>query len=310
MVLNMNLFFSGVGKGVIECDERLGSPRYRLFSCHGAYFKYAQKTAPLVATIDDEYEIMLASGAFTAWPKGEEVQLDGLIDDYAELIDTIGDIKKVWLINLDKIPGEPGRTAGPDELAEAIKISDENYHRLEDKFGERIIPVYHQGENEERMEVVAAMGQYVCVSPRNDLGEPHRRSWAQEVHGKLPDGVRTHGLATTGYPMMTTVPWHSVDSATWILIAAYGHVYFNERLQTMSISDDSPNIHEADKHYVNIIPEQKEVLHGLMDQWGFTYDNLRSDFVERATWNRLMMSQLYRSVGEINRPRQEGLFEL
>jgi len=307
----MNLFFSGVGKGVIEVDERLGSPRFRLFSCHGAYFKYAQKTGPLVSSIDDNFEIMLDSGAFTAWTKGDEVTLDHLIRDYSTLIEDFGyPIEKIWLINLDKIPGAPGRTASEEEVEEAIKISDENFNRLEEVFGARVVPVFHQNENEARLAVVADMAQYICISPRNDLGERHRRTWSQEVHAKLPPGIRTHGLATTGFPMMTKVPWHSVDSATWIMIAAYGHVYFNRRLQTMSISDDSPNIHEADKHYMNIIDEQKEVMEGLMKKWGFTHDGLRSDFVERAIWNRLMMSELYRSVGDIHVPMQEGLFEL
>ena len=307
----MNLFFSGVGKGVIEMDERLGSPRFRLFSCHGSYFKYAQQTGPLVSTIDDKFEIMLDSGAFTAWTKGEEVTLDHLIRDYSVLIDEYGyDINKIWLINLDKIPAEPGRDPTPEELDEAIKISDENLHRLQEVFGDRIVPVYHQGESESRLADVCAMAKYICISPRNDLGEVHRRTWSQEVHQKLPEGIRTHGLATTGHPMMTTVPWHSVDSATWIMIAAYGHIYFNEKLQSISISDDQPNKHEEGKHYINIIDEQKEVLHNLMDEWGFTYDGLRRDFVERAIWNRLMMSRLYRGIGPVTRPAQTGLFDL
>ena len=307
----MNLFFSGVGKGVIEADERLGSPRYRLFSCHGAYFKYAQKTGPLVSTIDDQFEIMLDSGAFTAWTKGEEVTLDHLIRDYSTLIEEFGyDASKVWLINLDKIPAEPGRDPTPQELEEAIRISDENFYKLREVFGDRIIPVFHQGEGEERLAEVTRMAKYICVSPRNDLGERHRRTWAQETHQKLPPGVRTHGLATTGYPMMTTMPWHSVDSATWIMIAAYGHIYFNEKLQSVSISDDQPNRHEADKHYINIVDAQKEILHQQMEEWGFTYDGLRSDFVERAIWNRLMMSRLYRSIDEITQPAQVGLFDL
>jgi hypothetical protein len=307
----MNLFFSGVGKGVIETDARLGSPRYRLFSCHGQYFKYAQQTGPLVSQIDDQFEIMLDSGAFTAWTKGEEVTLDHLIRDYGTLIEDFGyDISKIWLINLDKIPAEPGRDPTPQELDEAIKISDENFHTLRETFGDRIIPVFHQGEGEGRLAEICSMARYVCISPRNDLGETYRRTWAKETHQKIPAGVRTHGLATTGHPMMTTIPWHSVDSATWIMIAAYGHIYFNEKLQSVSISDDQPNRHEIDQHYINIPEQQKEMLHSMMDEWGFTYDGLRSDFVERAIWNRLMMTRLYRSIGEIHHPVQAGLFDL
>ena len=254
---------------------------------------------------------MLDSGAFTAWTKGEEVTLDHLIRDYATLIDDFGyDISKIWLINLDKIPGEPGRTAGPQEVNEAIKISDENFHRLRETFGDRIIPVFHQNEDEDRLAEICRMSRYVCISPRNDLGERHRRTWAQEVHQKLPDGIRTHGLATTGYPMMTTVPWHSVDSATWIMIAAYGHIYTTPTLSLISISSDSPNKHDLGKHYHTVTDPERERLDKRMEEWGFTLQALESDFVERAIWNRLMMSELYRSVNEINQPIQEGLFNL
>lgn len=307
----MNLFFSGVGKGVIETDPRLGSPRYRLFSCHGSYFKYAQKTGPLVSEIDDQFEIMLDSGAFTAWTKGEEVTLDHLIRDYSTLIDEYGyDISKIWLINLDKIPAEPGRDPTPDELSEAIRISDENFHILRERFGDRIIPVFHQNEDQARLAEICSMARYVCISPRNDLGEKHRRSWAKEVHHKIPEGVRTHGLATTGYPMMTTVPWHSVDSATWIMIAAYGHIYSKPDLSLISISSDSPNRHDLGKHYHTVSDVERNRLDDLMEEWGFTVEALESDFVERAIWNRLMMSQLYRSIAEVKQPFQEGLFDL
>lgn len=306
----MNLFFSGVGKGTIETDERLGSPRYRLFSCHGAYYKYAWNTGPLVATIDDNYEIMLDSGAFTAWSKGDEVHLEDLIESYSNLIDHFKCPEKIWLINLDKIPGSPGITAGPEEIQEAIKISDENFHKLVDVFGPRVIPVFHQNEDEDRLDEVAKMAEYICVSPRNDLGEKHRRTWAKEVHGKLPPGTKTHGLATTGYPMMRDVPWHSVDSATWIMLAAYGHILARTDLKSISISDDQPNKYEEGKHFINISQQERDQLMAKIDEWGFTYDGLRTNFVERATWNRLMMSELYRSLTQVSCPVQPGLFDL
>ncbi len=253
---------------------------------------------------------MLDSGAFTAWSKGEEVVLPELIEVYSRLIDVIGDIEKVWLINLDKIPGSPGVTASPSEIEDAIRISDDNYRVLEERFGNRIVPVFHQNEDEERLAEVCRMGAYICVSPRNDLGERHRRTWAKEVHGKIPKGVRTHGLATTGYPMMTTVPWHSVDSATWIMIAAYGHIYATPELYIVSISDDSPNRHLAGKHYINLTEPEREAVDRRMKEWGFTWDGLRADFVERATWNRLMMSELYRGIEYENLVEPIGLFDL
>lgn len=308
----MRVFFSGIGKGSVEADERLGSPRYRLFSCHGNYINYAFKTIPLCSTIDNEFEVMLDSGAFTAWTKGEEVKIEELKRSYGMLLDKYGgNGQQFWLINLDKIPGAPGRTAEPEEIDEAIKISDENYHKLVDEFGDIVLPVFHQGEPESRLKEVAEMGGYINISPRNDVGERVRVRWSKEVHSKLPRGIKTHGLAATGLPMMQDVPWHSVDSASWIMVASYGHIWWPKIMTIVSISDDSPNRHLADKHYVNLSRAEQEYFEEFAEQMGMTIDELRSDFVFRAIWNRMVQSQIYRSVPEeVVRPLQDGLFDL
>lgn len=309
----MNLFFSGIGKNVIEQDERLGSPRYRLFSCHSQYFKYAWNTSALMPTIDNEFEILYDSGAFTAWTKGEEVNLVTLGDTYERLFDQYGHTGRgVYFINLDKIPGAPGRTASLEEIEECLKVSDDNFNYLRNRLGDIIIPVFHQNESEERLHVVAAAAPYICISPRNDVAEKSRVSWAAEVHSKLPPGLKTHGLATTGHPMMTRVPWHSVDSATWIMIAAYGHVYVNHRLQFCSVSSDSPNKQSLGHHYDNLSKQEQDNFHVKMDGYGFELEELQRDFVTRAIWNRLVMSEIQRDVSSrpITAPVQAGLFKL
>lgn len=308
----MRVFFSGIGKGTVEADDRLGSPRYRLFSCHGNYFNYALKTIPLCATLDNEFEVMLDSGAFTAWTKGEEVKLDELRRTYGAILEKHGHLgKKFWLINLDKIPGAPGRTPGPDELSEAIDISDKNYHSLVETFGDCVLPVFHQGESAARLKEVTEMGSYINVSPRNDVGERMRVRWAKEVHAKIPKGVMTHGLAATGLPMMQDVPWHSVDSASWIMVASYGHIWWPRTMTIISISDDSPNRYLADKHYVNISKPAQDEFERYAESMGMTIEQLRSDFAYRAIWNRVVQSEIYRSVPEVvKKPHQENLFAL
>ena len=308
----MRVFFSGIGKGTVEADERLGSPRYRLFSCHGNYFNYAVKTIPLCATIDNEFEIMLDSGAFTAWTKGEEVDLEDLIRVYGSLLDKYGHLgRRFWLINLDKIPGSPGRTAGPEEIDECIRVSDENYSRLVREFGDIVLPVFHQNESSDRLAEVASMGEYVNISPRNDVGERVRVKWAREVHSKLPVGVKTHGLAATGLPMMQDVPWTSVDSASWIMVASYGHIWWPKTMTLVSVSSDSPNRHLADKHYVNLSQPEREQFEAFAEGYDMTIEDLQEDFVYRAIWNRLVQSEIYRAVPEeVKKPLQDGLFDL
>lgn len=308
----MKVFFSGIGKGSVEADERLGSPRYRLFSCHGNYFNYAMNTIPLCAGVDDNFEVMLDSGAFTAWTKGEEVKLEELKRTYGAILDKHGHLgKQFWLINLDKIPGAPGRTPGPEEIDEAIRVSDENYNVLVKEFGDIVLPVFHQGESSKRLLEVQEMGTYINVSPRNDMGERLRVRWARHVHRQLKKETRTHGLAATGLPMMQDTPWHSVDSASWIMVASYGHIWWPRTMTIISISDDSPNKHLADKHYVNLSKPEQEQFAAYAEEYGMTIDQLRSDFVFRAIWNRMVQSEIYRAVPEeVVKPEQETLFDL
>ena len=310
----VNVFFSGIGKGIIERDERLGSPRYRLFSCHGNYFNYALKTIPECATIDNEFEIMLDSGAFTAWTKGEEVKLNELRRVYGALLEKYGHLgRKFWLINLDKIPGSPGRDPSAREIDECIKVSDENYHLLVEEFGDIVLPVFHQGESiEERLPVVEAMGEYINVSPRNDVGERMRVRWAKEVHRHLKPSTKTHGLAATGLPMMQDVPWHSVDSASWIMVASYGHIWWPRTMTLVSVSEDSPNRFLADKHYVSLSDIERQQFHAHAERFGLTLDDLQTDFAARAVWNRLVQSEIYRAVPAREtvrrKPAQDMLF--
>lgn len=308
----MNVFFSGIGKGSVEADERLGSPRFRLFSCHGNYFNYALKTIPLCGTIDSNFEVMLDSGAFTAWTKNEEVKIEDLIRTYGAILEKYGDLgRQYWLINLDKIPGAPGRTPEPKEIEDAIRVSDHNYELLVKEFGDIVLPVFHQGESQSRLLEVEEMGSYINISPRNDVGERMRVRWAKEVHHLLNKATKTHGLAATGLPMMQDVPWHSVDSASWIMVASYGHIWWPRSMTIVSISDDSPNRFLADKHYVNMSPIEQRYFEAFAEEMKMTIDQLRSDFVYRAIWNRMSQSKIYRAVeDDVVRPKQDSLFDL
>ena len=111
--------------------------------------------------------------------------------------------------------------------------------------------------------------------------------------------------------MMQDVPWHSVDSASWIMVASYGHIWWPKSMRVVSISSDSPNKHLADKHFVNISELEREEFARFAEKYGMTTAQLEGDFVYRAIWNRLVMSEIYRAVpDDVVKPLQEGLFGL
>lgn len=304
----MKLFHSGTGGKGLEYDDRLGleRTRYRLLSCHGAYERVAFDTSK--EHVDNlrragvKFEVMYDSGAFTAWSRGAEVKLKDLVNVYGKLFDIVGKhAEAVWFINLDKIPGSRNQTRAPspDEIRAALDESDRNYTVLTKHFGDRVLPVFHARENAERLLEVANMGQYMCAAPGQDRGNTLRVEWARTVfddlrtRGKAAQHV--HGLAATGWKMMFSVPWHSVDSATWIIIGANGGIFIDTRLRVMHMSAGSGKRHEFDRHFSSLSPYMKEQLEEQFRLRGFTSEELSAGSMQghysRINYCRIMLNE-------------------
>jgi hypothetical protein len=266
----------------------------RLFSLHGSYQRAVMKWLEAVKQNPDrKYPriILLDSGAFTGWNKGEDTRLEEVYDAYSAFEERAeGLFDEIYMINLDKIPGQKGRDPTLEELKDAIRISDENYLRLVDKFGSRILPVYHQGEANERLFEVAEMGDYICVSPRNDLPEGKRKIWSETQHHELTKRYgfqtkRTHGLATTGNSMINDVPWHSIDSAAWILHAGFGKVDIfcpdphnkESRYRNWFVSYEGGKARLRGQHVDTVGEEVRRLIVDTIGGYGFTLEQAQAD---------------------------------
>lgn len=312
----LNYYYSGSGvsfklEDVDMIVDLVRSCPYRLLSCEPAYISYAKRWLDTCAYLNYKPTILFDSGAFTAWNKGEEVTLENLIPIYSELMSLYyTKTKEIYLINLDKIPGSPGRTAESAEIDECIRISDINFNILVKEFGNRVLPVFHQNENESRLKEVSSMSDYICVSPRNDLPEKHRVRWSKEVHNKITN--KTHGLAATGIQMMTEVPWTSVDSATWIFLCATGKVVINlnNTLKLIGMSTKSSDRFAAGEHYLTVTKEIRDIIDKRLENYSVTAEQLMTNTNYR----------LYFTIKEINNwlefdhkfmnTQYQGLFEL
>lgn len=284
----LNYYFSGVSAYDDTELHRLAQIcPHRLLSCHGEYVKFGHKWARSSVCNAGNITLLLDSGAFTAWNKGHEMHLHDLLPVYFDFMNAYWrESKEIYLINLDKIPGSPGRTADTAEIEEAIEISDKNYEILVKEFGSRVLPVYHQNENEARLRQICAMTDYICVSPRNDLPEGQRVKWSQEVHSKIPRSIKTHGLAATGDLMMATVPWTSVDSASWIFTASVGNVTLcvNGKLLNIGMSEKSPCRYLPNQHYNNLPPLMQKVIRDRVELSGFTVEQMSVDHGARMSF--------------------------
>ena len=285
--MSVNYYFSGMGLSPVHdlhyCEKLAKKIPFRLLSCFTEYTKFAHFWSGLVASQENSKEfntILLDSGAFTAWNKNTEMTLEDLFPIYYDFMTKYwSSCKEIYLINLDKIPGSPGVNPSAEEIDECEKISDVNYNKLVKEFGSRVLPVYHQGESQERLDEVVKMGDYICVSPRNDLPEGQRVSWSVEVHSKIPKTTKTHGLATTGMKMMKTVPWTSIDSASWMFTASTGSIsiVMNGKLINIGISEKSSNRFTKGLHFDNSLQDVQDMMLSRFALHGYTLEELRTN---------------------------------
>jgi hypothetical protein len=242
-------------------------------------------------------EIMVDSGAFTAWTQEEPaIDVRPLLDLYRWVDGLCGSrFKAVWFVSLDVIPGVPRRKPTHDEIKDAVRRSDLNHAVLKDALGDRTLPVFHQGEHPERLlEVTEINPTYVGISPQNQIFEELRWRWARNVHDQLRSKIKTHGLATTGGEMMESIPWRSVDSARWVMQAAMGSVLidWNDQLTTLPISALSSSRHKLSKHWDTLTDDDmRKRVHEICDELDITPRMLRARDTYRYLFNAHVMTQ-------------------
>jgi hypothetical protein len=182
--------------------------------------------------------IIIDSGAFSAWKSGKEVDLDAYIS-YAKWALAEGQKanKTVHIVNLDVIPGRVGESKNLGKfsnmsntliLDKAAKQGLQNLRYMK-KAGLRPIHVFHQGEGWEWLDRMVQETTYIGISPANDMSVISRKNWIRSVFDYLHHNridVDTHGFAVWIPTIIREFPWTSCDAATWRLVAAWGGVYY------------------------------------------------------------------------------------
>jgi hypothetical protein len=166
----------------------------------------------------------LDSGAFTAWTR--KVEID--IDKYIECINYHYKLfeEKLIAINLDIIPGEFGRTPTKKEVEDACKKGLDNYYYIKERTDAKIMPVFHQHDDWKYLKTYIEDDCFVLgISPANDLSTKKRKPWLDKVFSMVKLQKRCHGLAATSPELMQRYPFFSCDSATWVMSAGMGSCY-------------------------------------------------------------------------------------
>ena len=254
--------------------------------------------------------LMLDSGAFSAWSKGQEID----IDDYIQYIEDHKDLLHTY-VSLDVIPGKPGHKRTMAMAEEAAAASFENYkymrkHRLDP------MPVVHYGEGYKWIdEYIAAGATYIGLSPSSGLiSKGGSIEWLDGVFTKLTNRqgiplIKTHGFAVASWDLMKRYPWTTCDATSWALTAAFGGIYIpvykagkpDYSLAPIKISVS--HYEDRDKtpkdHYTHFGPLMKERVRTFLEkEVGVTLDACASDYEARAQAVVFFLLKFQEAIGE------------
>lgn len=172
--------------------------------------------------------LMLDSGAYSAWKRGEEINIYDYIDYIKRNLDWIEQY-----VNLDVIPGKPGSSPTQEDVENSAKQSYKNLQIMKDA-GLHPLPVFHQDERFYWLERLLDDGEdYIGLSPQEDmigwLGKPPHE-WLDKSFTFVTDEegnpfVKTHGFGVTKIQLLKRYPWTTCDSTSWTMLANFGKIY-------------------------------------------------------------------------------------
>ncbi len=243
-----------------------------------------------------DLNIFLDSGAFSAWTRGTEID----IDEYCEYIRANIEHLEVYA-SLDVIPGSPVKPATKNDRDSAASQSWKNYLYMKEQ-GLNPIPVYHYGEHFKWLDNMLEYGcEYIGIGGLVGLSTPIRKQWLDQVFTAITDQdgkpiVKTHGFGMTAIPLIFRYPWYSVDSIAWIRVAQNGGIYFPKTDKSkefmfdttpvaLAVSKDSPAMKKEGKHYKSLGPASVEIVKKWLDFCGTCIDEVESNYHYRALVN-------------------------
>jgi hypothetical protein len=199
----LNLYFVVTDKGSEEVDviKRLKPPRLL-----ASYFYFRTKgIASLIEKIGYLPEILLDSGAFSAWNIGKNVSLI----DYMRFIDE----------NERHLNG--GRYIALDVINEPM-LTRFYYEAMRYK-GYAPVPVFHFGDDLSYLDYYVNKGETTIAlgGSAKMRSKPTVSAWCSDVIGKYP-GINFHLLGSSSRQITDHCDLASCDSSTWIIMAFNG----------------------------------------------------------------------------------------
>lgn len=244
-------------------------------------------------------KVFLDSGAFSAFSLGVEVSIEA----YAEFVKEWGDIIEMASV-LDAI-GDPEGTF-------------RNQQRLE-QLGVETLPCFHFGEPIALCEYYLTHYPYITIGGMVPIPNNKLEIWLDEIWDTVltdKDGyarAKVHGFGLTARKLMAKYPWYSVDSSSWVQIAANGSIIIPELPQPIAVSNRHPSIKDFMGHYATLPEPSRAYIDQLLAHYGASAEEMGRDHKPRWAFNAFAFSRLGEALGDDHwrkpfRSKQPGLF--
>jgi hypothetical protein len=218
----------------------------------------------------DGVKVFLDSGAFSAFTKGVEPD----IDLYIQYIKDNADIIEVASV-LDGI-GDPLKTWQNQSYME---------HR-----GVRPLPCFHYGEDERYLEYYVANYEWITIGGMVPISTPQLIHWLDRIWDNyLTDDAghpktKVHGFGLTTQSLMERYPWYSVDSSSWVQTAAMGGLDIPGK-GVVSVSNSSPTRKKANAHFDTLASIYQREITRVVEDYGFSMQRMKDEYISRWSFN-------------------------
>ena len=196
-------------------------------------------------------KIMIDSGAFSVWNKGDTIDFDKYMQYCKDNINNVS-----YVVNLDVIPGKPGDKNLRLMQSEVEHAASEGYKHYKSMIlagipQEKLIHVFHQGESWKWLQQMVDEMDYIGLSPGNDRSREEKIDWLMDCMKYVTDldgrpTIKFHGFAVTSLKAVRLFPWASIDSSTWGIAAGIGRIMIPRRKgDGWDFSSDTPLIYNC-----------------------------------------------------------------
>lgn len=253
-------------------------------------------------------KLMLDSGAYSAWTKGEAIDLQ-LYIEFCER-----HAEDIWVpVNLDVIPGRMGEVPTMQQVEEAAVMSWQNGRKMR-KAGLKPLMVYHQGERRYWLEKMLDSGsEYIGLGAVANKPAAVRIQFLDEVFnylcGKNYPEVKIHGFGITAVEMIQRYPWYSIDSTTCILMSGMGRIFlprltdgeedYTRPPHAIVMSNMDTGGDRGGDHYLSMGTKMKGRINGFLHKEGFKTEDIISSDLERCRIN----GRIFERIGKAWTPK-------